>query len=109
LNNWRSVGEVASDIIIDAISMLDGLRNMEAPEAANAADRMVMCWHEADKAERLEFAHEVADALTDPQRAFLFVATFRAMSPEWRSRVVNSMQAEMLSAAVAEGKGNEDV
>ena len=99
---FRSVGEVAAEMIVDLVGMLDGIRNLEEPAAAVAADRMLMCWHEADKAERLEFAHEVAEALTNPQRAYLFLACFRAMNAEWRQTVVNGMQAELLAAANAE-------
>jgi hypothetical protein len=100
---WRSVGDAASEMIVELVGMLDGLRKMPEPAAAVAADRMLMCWHAADKPERLEFAREVAEGLTDPQRAYLFVACFRAMSAEWRETVVNGMQAELLRAANSEG------
>jgi acyl-CoA reductase-like NAD-dependent aldehyde dehydrogenase len=128
--NWQSIGDLAHSLVMNLAARADEAhvspvapifrqcdlhalaRQIEAvpePEAAKLADEFVMSWHVMDKDERLELAHEIADALTDPQRAFLFLALFRVMSPRWQTTVANAMQTELLRAAVAEGKGNEDV
>jgi hypothetical protein len=107
--NFRSVGEVINDLLLDTITALSAIKDMEEPQAAVLTDRMVMSWHAIGKQERLDLSREVAEALTNPQRAYLFLACFRAMNAEWRQTVVNGMQAELLAAANAEGKEVENV
>lgn len=106
---WRPIGDVVAEMMVDVVHMLDGIRTMQEPVAAVNADKMVMCWHTASSAERLEFAHEVASALTDPQRAAMFVACWREMSDAWRETIINAMQAELLRGAIAGGGESENV